>query len=241
VKYIRYIYSLQEESFYQLLTEYTKGVEILDRKDGNVIFAVYEKLDHLEPLQVQEVRIKHPKSYLRTIRVKDFLIVPYGIKTLFINPGMAFGTGLHPSTQVCLLLIDEFFKRGWTAIDVGCGSGILSIALKKLGAKEVLAIDIDQVAIRECKKNAKTNGVSIKCIKARPQDVKETYDFLCANLEIDIFRKEMKHIKPLFNKRAVFSGIYGREELEELLEMLKDLRTVKIKKLKGWYGIVVEK
>ncbi|SNZ11382.1 50S ribosomal protein L11 methyltransferase [Hydrogenobacter hydrogenophilus] len=240
MKYTRYVYSLQEESFYQLLTEYTKGVEILDRKDDKVIFAVYEKLEHLEPLQVQEIRMKHPKSYLKTIRVKDFLIVPCGVKTIFINPGMAFGTGLHASTQICLLLIDEFFKKGWTAIDVGCGSGILSIALEKLGAKEVLAIDIDQIAVRECKKNAKANNTHIKCIKARPQDIRERFDFLCANLEMDIFRKEMEHIKRLFKKRAVFSGIYGKDELDEFLQMLKGFRIVKIKKVKGWFGLVVE-
>ena len=241
MKYIRYVYSLQEENFYQLLTEYTKGVEILNRKDDKVIFAVYEKLGHLEPLQVQEVHTKHPKSYLRTTRIKDFLIVPYGIKTIFINPGMAFGTGLHASTQICLLLIDEFFKKGWTAIDVGCGSGILSIVLKKCGAKQVLAIDIDEFAVKECRKNAKANNTPIKCIKAKPQDIKGNFDFLCANLEMDIFRKEMEHIKRLFKKRAVFSGIYGKDELDEFLQMLKDFSVVKIKKLKGWFGLVVER
>lgn len=236
-----YVYSLQEENFYQLLIEYTKGVEVLDRKDDKVIFAVYEKLEHLEPLQVQEVRMKHPKSHLKTIRIKDFLIVPYGVKTIFINPGMAFGTGLHASTQICLLLIDEFFKKGWTAIDVGCGSGILSIALKKRGAKEVLAIDIDEVAVKECKKNAKANDTFIKCIKAGPRDIKGNFDFLCANLEMDIFRKEMEHIRGLFKKRAVFSGIYGKGELDEFLQMLKDFRIVKIKRVKGWFGLAVER
>lgn len=82
-----------------------------------------------------------------------------------IEPGMAFGTGTHPTTQMCLEAIEEFFgdkvkRRSLTAIDVGCGSGILSIAALKLGAEHVLGVDVDPEALESARQNAALNGVS---------------------------------------------------------------------------------
>jgi len=82
-----------------------------------------------------------------------------------IELGMAFGTGTHPTTQLCLALIEEFFdpsnaKSGVNVIDIGCGSGILSIAALKLGAEMVLGVDIDPEAIRTSNENARLNAVT---------------------------------------------------------------------------------
>jgi ribosomal protein L11 methyltransferase len=78
-----------------------------------------------------------------------------------INPGMAFGTGTHPTTQLCLELAEVFADRHQlsTAIDVGCGSGILSIAALKLGAEKVLGVDIDIESVRNSRENAEMNGI----------------------------------------------------------------------------------
>ncbi len=76
-----------------------------------------------------------------------------------IDPSMAFGTGTHPSTQLCLEVIESYAQPGQTVIDVGCGSGILSIAALKLGAQKALAVDIDSASIRSTKENAASNGV----------------------------------------------------------------------------------
>jgi ribosomal protein L11 methyltransferase len=76
-----------------------------------------------------------------------------------IDPSMAFGTGTHPSTQLCLELLETYVKPEEPAIDVGCGSGILSIAAVKLGASHVLAVDIDREAMRATEENAVRNGV----------------------------------------------------------------------------------
>ncbi|GAB4459241.1 MAG: 50S ribosomal protein L11 methyltransferase [Anaerolineales bacterium] len=78
-----------------------------------------------------------------------------------IDPGMAFGTGTHPTTQLCLELMENAFTKGQTSkvIDVGCGSGILSIAALKLGATEVLGVDIDPDSIVNARENAQANGV----------------------------------------------------------------------------------
>ncbi len=77
-----------------------------------------------------------------------------------IDPSMAFGTGTHPSTQLCMELIEDHMQPGQRVIDVGCGSGILSIAAIKLGAQHALGVDIDSMAVRSTRENAVRNGVS---------------------------------------------------------------------------------
>ncbi|MEP6895588.1 MAG: 50S ribosomal protein L11 methyltransferase, partial [Chloroflexota bacterium] len=78
-----------------------------------------------------------------------------------IDPGMAFGTGTHPTTQLCLELMERVFveRQMSKVIDVGCGSGILSIAAIKLGAKQVLGVDIDEESVKNSRENADTNEV----------------------------------------------------------------------------------
>ncbi len=76
-----------------------------------------------------------------------------------IDPSMAFGTGTHPSTQLCLEVIEGYAQPGQTVLDVGCGSGILSIAALKLGAQTALAVDIDSASVRSTRENAVLNGV----------------------------------------------------------------------------------
>lgn len=76
-----------------------------------------------------------------------------------IDPSMAFGTGTHPTTQLCMELLEDTVQPGKAVIDVGCGSGILSVGALKLGASHVLAVDIDNAAIRSTKENAAANGV----------------------------------------------------------------------------------
>ncbi len=76
-----------------------------------------------------------------------------------IDPSMAFGTGTHPTTQLCMEVVEAYTRPGQTVIDVGCGSGILSIAALKLGAQKALAVDIDSASVRSTRENAAANGV----------------------------------------------------------------------------------
>jgi ribosomal protein L11 methyltransferase len=76
-----------------------------------------------------------------------------------LDPGMAFGTGTHETTALCLEMLEQHIKHGCAVIDVGCGSGVLSIAAAKLGASRVFAIDKDEVAVEAAIKNAKRNRV----------------------------------------------------------------------------------
>jgi ribosomal protein L11 methyltransferase len=76
-----------------------------------------------------------------------------------IDPGMAFGTGTHPTTQLCLEMLETIAPKGGSVIDVGCGSGILSIAALKLGAEFALGVDIDEASVKASRENADCNGI----------------------------------------------------------------------------------
>jgi len=111
------------------------------------------------------------KEHYKPIRAgKRLIVVPVWLKPeldsndvpVYMDPGMAFGTGTHPTTQLCLALIEDHIKPNDNVLDVGCGSGILSIAAAKLSASAVLAIDIDSAAVHATNENAQANGVAEK-------------------------------------------------------------------------------
>ncbi|MBX3045606.1 MAG: 50S ribosomal protein L11 methyltransferase [Anaerolineales bacterium] len=79
-----------------------------------------------------------------------------------IEPGMAFGTGVHPTTQLCLLLVEQYLQPGQTVLDIGCGSAILAIAAMKLGAAQAVAVDIDIQALDNARLNAELNEVEVE-------------------------------------------------------------------------------
>ena len=81
-----------------------------------------------------------------------------------LDPGMAFGTGTHPTTQLCLQALEQLIQPGQDVLDLGSGSGILSIAAAKLGARQILALDIDPIAVNATCDNARANGVADKII-----------------------------------------------------------------------------
>jgi ribosomal protein L11 methyltransferase len=100
---------------------------------------------------------------------KKLIIVPAWLESpdetripIKIDPGMAFGTGTHPTTQLCLELLETFVQTDCDVIDVGCGSGILSIGALKLGAKFALGVDIDEASVRASRENADANGVAVE-------------------------------------------------------------------------------
>jgi len=106
--------------------------------------------EHYKPIPVGEKLIIVP-AWLESPDAARFPIR--------IDPGMAFGTGTHPTTQLCLELLEKYAAPGVDVIDVGCGSGILSIAALKLGAGRALAVDIDQASVDATRENAETNGI----------------------------------------------------------------------------------
>lgn len=113
------------------------------------------------------------KQYFRVRRIgKHWLIKPSweevqpqpGDLLIELDPGQAFGTGDHPTTRLCLELMEDIDLKGKRVLDLGCGSGILSVAALKIGAKEVVATDIDPVAVEATMDNARRNGCSLQAI-----------------------------------------------------------------------------
>ena len=116
------------------------------------------------PVEDQDWMSAWKKNYHPIPVGKKILILPAWIEqdpgeriVVRIDPSMAFGTGTHPTTQLCLEMVEEYCTPGMDVIDIGCGSGILSIAALKLGAKRVLAVDIDPLSVKATRENAEAN------------------------------------------------------------------------------------
>ena len=107
---------------------------------------------------------------------------PAGAIELVLDPGMAFGTGLHPTTQQCLEALSSLALEGKSVLDVGTGSGILAIAAAKTGALPVVAVDIDELAVEATRENAVRNRVAIPVANGSAADVPGRFDIVIANI-----------------------------------------------------------
>ena len=110
-------------------------------------------------------------------------------KVLKIDPGAAFGTGTHATTAMCLALLDQLITPNQTVLDIGCGSGILSIAAVLLGAERATGIDIDPVAVKVARENATLNGLSEKTeflVGNLNEKITSRYSVVCANIVADV-------------------------------------------------------
>ena len=136
---------------------------------------------------------------------------------LVLDPGMAFGTGSHPTTRLCLEWLERSVTPGLSVLDYGCGSGILTIAAAKLGAGDVLGVDIDIQAVAAATNNAERNNVSA-CFVDSAQEIKGQFDLVVANILSNPLRALApaicSHVRP--GGKLALSGILA-EQSEELL------------------------
>lgn len=161
------------------------------------------------------------KKYYNPIKTKHITIVPTwidykaskGEKIMRLDPGMAFGTGSHATTRMCLELMDV---NGKDVIDVGCGSGILGIAAMICGAKSVYMCDIDEQAVEFARQNASLNQVDAVIEKADLLEGDRQADFIFANITADILMRFSKSIGKHLRKGGiiVLSGIIDTREAE---------------------------
>lgn len=145
------------------------------------------------PLHVQEIEeqdwVRLTQSQFEPIHITDRLwIVPSwhtapnpDAINLVLDPGLAFGTGSHPTTYLCLQWLTEQVRGGETVLDYGCGSGILAIAAAKLGARSALGIDIDENALQSAQDNAAANHVTLNLSHSREPLVQQ-FDLVVANI-----------------------------------------------------------
>lgn len=199
------------------------------------------------------------KKYYKPIKVSDRLvIVPMwedyeaeaGEVVVKMDPGMAFGTGTHETTRLVAGLIEKYMENGDSVLDVGTGSGILSICAAKLGAGSCAAYDIDPVAVRVAKENCEKNGCDdiIECgVSDLLKDVKIPeggFDFAVANIVADIIIRLSPDIGACLKDGAYYitSGIIDEREAD----VLEAMRAVGFEKVddvheNGWCAIVFKK
>jgi len=139
---------------------------------------------------------------------------PDGPIRIQLDPGLAFGTGSHPTTHLCLEWLARHVRPDETVLDYGCGSGILAIAAKLLGAGQTWAVDIDEQAVQSSRDNARINGVDIDAL--RPDDLgPERMHLVVAN----ILSNPLKVLAPMLANRVVPGG---RLVLSGILERQAD-------------------
>ena len=132
-----------------------------------------------------------------------------------IDPGVAFGTGTHPTTRLCLAWIDRHLVPGWRVLDYGCGSGILSIAAARLGAGAVVGVDIDAQAVVAARDNAARNGVHAHYTSAEAlaTDAQPPFDLVVANILANpimlLAPTLLRHLAP--GGALLLSGILERQ------------------------------
>ena len=165
------------------------------------------------------------QSQFDPIRVSERLwIVPSWHETpdpaavnLILDPGMAFGTGSHPTTRLCLEWLERNVSEGCSVLDYGCGSGILAIAAARLGAARVAGVDIDPQAVEAARSNAERNGVAALFADSA-QPVAGEYDVVVANILSNPLRvlapAICAHVRS--GGRLALSGIL-REQAEEIM------------------------
>jgi ribosomal protein L11 methyltransferase len=163
-----------------------------------------------------------------------------------IMPRMAFGTGTHETTKLCLVILNDTIKRNDRILDVGTGSGILAIGAAKMGASRVLGIDIDESAIDNAVENIKQNRVEAQVeIRAGSIDVvgKERFNLICANIDrktlVPIIEKMKKRLYP--DGQVILSGILEPEEKEIMIPIQKAGLICRDKKRQGeWIGLLLK-
>ena len=182
------------------------------------------------------------KKYFKPIPVgENILICPvweeipeeYKSRHIFkIDPGMSFGTGTHETTRLCVAALEKYIKRGDSVLDIGCGSGILSITAMILGAESAVAVDIDENCVRIAGDNAKTNFITqnykvyagdlLTDKKLREKISKAKYNIILMNIVPGVIIPLLPLVKNLLAQggTAILSGIIGiySEDIENAVE-----------------------
>jgi ribosomal protein L11 methyltransferase len=233
--------------------------------DETLVTGLFETDDNLQPLihlvtqtfpQVQHQLKKLADQDWERTWMQDFQPMQFGNRLwiipsfeahsnnphhVILDPGLAFGTGKHPTTALCLQWLDQHIQGGETVIDYGCGSGILGIAALKLGARQVIAIDHDPQAMLATRENAARNNVSEQALLTfLPTDFNPIQaDILVAN----ILAKPLIEFAPYFAQlvapkgHIILSGILKEQTSDVIAAYQNQFEIVKVTELNEWVRI----
>jgi len=231
---------------------FNEKLEELAEKDEFVFNINYTLLDDLDWKDSW-------KKYFYTQKVTDKIVIkptwreyiPESTDEIVIeiDPKMAFGTGTHPTTYLCMRGLEKHLESNKTVLDIGTGSGILMITAEKLGAKKVYGIDIDEDAVRVAKENLILNNVSEQKFKVTKGDLlenfgEEKFDIVVSNILAEIIVDLLDDIKKVMNEKTIciFSGILIEKENIVVEKMEKaGLEVIDIEKEGEWMSIVGRK
>ena len=201
------------------------------------------------------------KKFYKPMEIGDRLLVipqwetadPKGRVTLILNPGLTFGTGSHATTRLCLKALERTIRGGETVLDLGCGSGILSIAALRLGASRAFACDIDEKCETVAYENAALNGVTKDVYTVRTGDVLSDeklkaaigsgYDMVVANIVSDVIIGLAPHVRPYLKEGGKFlcSGIIDTRAEEVKNELIAaGWNVLEVGSSEGWFSYLCD-
>ena len=200
---------------------------------------------------VQEDWINNWKKYFHPIPVGRKLLIrpdweqtenPENRIVLDLEPGIAFGTGTHETTRLCMELLEEYIRPGCSMLDVGCGSGILSVAGLLLGADRAVGVDIDPLAVKTAGQNAERNHVEDRftgICGSLTEKVTGKFNVVAANIVADVIIELTKDIQRFLAPDAVYivSGIIDEREKDVQCALEGRFRILARREEKGWVAL----
>lgn len=197
------------------------------------------------------------KRFFKPIRIGNRLVIKptwqqytheAGDIVLEIDPGMAFGTGTHPTTSLCIEGIERYLKPGDTFLDIGTGSGILMIAAAKLGASRMLGVDIDPMAVEVAGENLRRNGIPEEVFSLQQtrlcRGIRDRFRIVVSNILSEVVLELLEELNPVLAEGGIFilSGI-AEEKAPAVLEKMerKGFHAIEIRKKEGWAAVLGER
>lgn len=245
-------YLLKDEQFKRTLENVRKSINALSKYQINV---GVNKIT-VKDVDEEDWSSSWKKYYKPTKITENITIVPSWEsykkidpteKIIFLDPGMAFGTGTHPTTILSIIALEKYMKENSKVIDVGCGSGVLSIAAGILGAETIFAYDLDEVAVSSTKSNLALNPLTSKVVVQQNnllEQIEKKVDLIVANILAEIIITFTKDAWKTLKTGGIFitSGIIKKKK-DMVIDDMKNVGFTIIDVLKSeeWITVIAKK